>query len=361
MRVIGVMVASLCLAGALRANDGVAAYDLVGELDRLVYDSRSAGMGGASLALRGLPSAPVSNAATLGLGDRGDVTLGYGGESPGGGFASGAYFTAGTPDRVTQGTAFNRMYRWATGPAARNGYGEVTLLGVFGSGEFVLFGTKGALARPTLSARETEAGQELRLVGPGLEYEDMGFAFSHEVADRLRLGLKVHEVRFYRAQIDYTALRDESGTISLVSDDTVVERGLTWTADLSAFWDAPGHWDYGLAIRHVDSPVFRAVSGPATWRMSPSLDVGAAWTSGDGRDTVAADIRNVFGANGGRPILRIGWERALDSRGRWLGRLGLRDGRPSFGIGYSGEDGFVDLATGVSPSRQASFSAGWRF
>ncbi|MBP7562041.1 MAG: hypothetical protein KBA64_16365, partial [Armatimonadetes bacterium] len=48
-----------CLRAA--ADDGVVAYDLMGELDRLAFDSRSAGMGGASLALRGLPSAPVNN------------------------------------------------------------------------------------------------------------------------------------------------------------------------------------------------------------------------------------------------------------------------------------------------------------
>lgn len=362
MRTLPVLVAlTFGCAAIADADDGVVAYPLVGQLDGLSFDSRSAGMGGAALALRGLPSAPVSNAASLGLGDRADFTLSYGGESPGGGFVSGEYFRAGTPDRVTQTTAFNEMYRWARGGGARNGDAEMTLLSVVGAGDFVLFGTKGAISRPTLSAQETAAGQELRVVGPGLEYEDMGVAFGHEVTDRLYLGLKVHEVRFYRAQIDYTALRDPAGNIALMSDDSEIVRGLEWTADLSAFWDAPGHWDYGLAVRHIDAPTFRTVTGETSWRLYPSLDLGAAWTSTDGRDVVAADVRNVFGANGGRAVLHIGWEHSLDSAGRWLTRVGLRNGRPSFGLGYRGHNGFLELATGTSPSRQASFSAGWRF
>lgn len=359
MALLALALVVACLRAA--ADDGVVAYDLMGELDRLAFDSRSAGMGGASLALRGLPSAPVNNPATVGLGDRDDLSISYGGESPAGGLASGEYFRAGTPDRVTQATTFNEMYRWARGEGGRNGYADMTLLGAFGSGDLVIFGTKAAISRPTLRAQETAAGQELRVVGPGIEYEDMGFAFGHDVSDRLRLGLKVHEVRFYRAQMDYTVVRDGSGAIGLISDDSEIVRGLEWTADFGAFWDAPGPWDYGVAIRHIDAPTFRTITGEASWRLHPSLDLGASWTSTSGRDIVAVDVRNVFGVNGGKPILRIGWEHALDSRGRWLTRLGLRDGRPSFGLGYRGHNGFLELATGTSPRRQASFSAGWRF
>ncbi len=103
----------------------------------------------------------------------------------------------------------------------------------------------------------------------------MGFASATTFRTACAWVSSVHEVRFYRAQMDYTVVRDGSGAIGLISDDSEIVRGLV-DGGPRGLWDAPGPWDYGVAIRHVDAPTFHTTTGEARWRLHPSLDLGAA-------------------------------------------------------------------------------------
>jgi len=350
---VAVFVLGVC--GAAVADDGVGAYGLAGELNRLTYDGRSAGMGGAALAVEGLPSAPVENAATLGLGRRGDIEMGFFGESPAGPAGTGNYFLAGPPYKAIVPHHFAQLYGWATGLAGRQGYGEVTVFGSVGAGQLVFFGTKGGIARPAMTA-DTDAGEDTVTVrGPGIEYETLGSAYGTRLSGNTYLGLAVKQIRIFRAAIDYTARRAPDGTVRVRPDSTVIQEGLAWAEDLSVYYRGSGRWSGGLVLRHLNTPRFHSFRSAATWLLAPSADIGTAWRSG--RDIVAADLRNVWGANGGGPMLRIGWEHSFGSHGRWLARAGLRDGRPSLGLGWHGSHGSVDFSVGPNPAQRASFSA----
>jgi hypothetical protein len=77
----------------------------------------------------------------------------------------------------------------------------------------------------------------------------------------------------------------------------------------------------------------------------------------EGRDILAADVRGLFSTHTPRPVLRLGWEHALsDARDPWRVRLGLRDGRPTAGIGWTTSHARVDLAFGPKPWETAALT-----
>lgn len=331
------------------------AQQLLGDLNRLTYDARSAGMGGASLAVSGLASAPVENAATLAIGGRPEVTAGLFGDSrPAGALGAVDLFYAGTPEKAVLPRHFDNLSRWAA--RGRDAYGEISVLGTVGSGRLALFGTKGAVARAEITSGSEGGTDTVTVRGPGLEYETLGWAYGWSLGRNWWMGVSAREVRFYRAHMDFTVERDAGGRLTVDRANTTIVRGLEWEGDLSAFHRGRRGWTYGIVLRHANGPLFEAVDRSATWRMVPSLDIGVARRRPGSRDLFAADVRNVFGANGGRPVLRVGWERALSESGRWCARLGLRDGRPSAGIGWRSSHGAADLSFGTPLGQRASFT-----
>ncbi len=347
-----------CAAPCARA-DGLAAYVLVGELDRLSYDARAAGMGGAALAVEGLSAAAVENPATLARGFAPDFSLGYSGRSPSGPAGAAQYFLAGTPARIVTPEHFAHMYRLAlqsAGPAR----GELTAFCAARCGRFALFGTKAGVARPVLSAGAAGGAQTVTVVGPGLEYEALGAAYALPLGGHHSLGLALRQVRMFRAQLNYTARRGPSGNVALSSDRSTVEQGLAWAAELSWYYRGR-RWAAGAVLRHATAPRFCAFSSGARWSLEPSCDLGLAWRSAARADLLAADVRNAFSANGGRPVLRLGWEHRFGGGRGWRAHAGACDGRLALGLGWGSPRVAADLSFRPGRSPSASFSVGLRF
>lgn len=340
----------------------VPAGELLDDLDRLAYDARSAGMGGTALAVDGLISAPVSNAATLGV--SGDYRLGVAGTawSPqAGALNAPGIFTAADVGRIRRPSSFDSLWGWSQKLGGRPVQAELTLYNGFGEGSWRLFGTKGAVGSATLTSATDSTGDHLTIQGVGTEYETLGAAYGKELWHDIWLGITVREARFYRAAINFRADRASDGSITVDDTPNLINRGLEWEADISAYHRASHSVAWGAAIRHVTSPRFTDTRRGATWSFGPSLDLGVAYRKPGSRSLYAADIRNVFGSNGGRPILKLGYERDLSHEGRWRARAGLNDGRLTLGIGWSAPDGGVDLAFGPDPTKQFAFGASFRF
>jgi hypothetical protein len=354
------LMALLLLASMASAQ--LPASDLLDDLGRLSYDARSAGMGGAALAVPGMMSAPVENAATLALPRRQYVSLNYHGDSdPAGPFGAAEFFRAATPSTIVMPQHFSNLWGWANQLNGRTGRGEITVLSAVGEGAWRLFGTKGAIGYATLTPTTDSFGDHLAVRGSGTEYETLGGAIGHRMGNDTWMGISVREVRFYRATLDFRADRAPDGTIGVDATNTSIIRGLEWEADLSVFHKASHSVSWGAVVRHLNAPLFTAVQGAPSWRMNPSLDIGCAYQRPGSRELFAVDVRNVLGTDHGRPIVRLGWEHAFTHDGRWCGRLGLRDGRPSAGIGWRTEDGQVDLAFGLNPTRELALSASFSF
>lgn len=355
------LAALLLVPAAARAQ--LPASGLMDDLGRLSYDARSAGMGGAAIAVPGLQSAPVENAATLAVGGQQWLSLNYYGNStPAGPFGSPEFFRAATPETIAMANHFANLWGWARSLDGRRGSGEITVLGAVGEGRWRLFGTKGALGYADLTAATDTTGDHLTLRGAGTEYETLGGAYGWSMGDDTWMGISAREVRWYRADLDFQADRAPDGSIAVDATRTRIIRGLEWAADLSVYHRASDEVSLGAVLRHANSPRFHAVAATDRWTAHPSLDLGMAYRNTGSRTLWALDIRNVFGADGGRPILRAGVERQLDGDGHWLGRLGYRDGRVTAGVGWQARDCAVDLAfAGANPTRDLALSASFAF
>lgn len=346
-----ILVASAALAQ-------VPAGDLVDDLGRLTYDARSAGMGGAALAIPDLASAPMENAATLALRRQPRLTANYFGDShPAGPFGAADFFLAATPNKAILPQHFERLWGYATETNGAPTYGEISVLGTVGSGSWRLFGTKGAIGEARITATTNAGVDRLTLQGAGAEYETLGGAYGWSMSGETWMGASLREVRYYRANLDFTADRDASGAIAVDDSNTRIVRGLEWALDLSVYHRVSHDVTLGAVVRHLNAPTFSTNDGSSLWTVHPSLDVGIAYQKPGRRSLYALDVRNLFGADGGRPIVRAGWEYAFSNDGRWRGRLGLRDGRPSIGVGWRGSHGAVDLAFGPNPTEQLALSA----
>jgi hypothetical protein len=357
---VSVVLGGLLCGGAVRAQ--LPASDLVDDLGRLTYDARSAGMGGAALAVEGLQSAPVENAATLARHGQQQVSLNYyGGSNAAGPFGSPEFFRAATPSTIVSPNHFSNLWGWAQGLRGRRGWGEITVLGVVGEGSWRLFGTKGALGYADMTTVTDSTGDHLTVRGSGTEYETLGGAYGWSLGHDTWMGLSVREARWYRATLDFQADRPTAGTITVDDSRTTIARGLEWAADVSVFHRPSDEVALGAVLRHANAPRFHQGTGSVAWTAHPSLDVGGAYHRPGSKNLYALDIRNVTSTDGGRPIFRLGWERDLSHEGRWRGRLGLRDGKLTAGIGWHAEDGQVDLAFGPNPTRELALSASFSF
>ncbi len=346
------------LVTACAARAQLPADDLMDDLGRLTYDARSAGMGGAALAVPDLASAPVENAATLALRRQPRLSLNYFGDSyPAGPFGAAGFFLAATPEKAALPHHFDRLRGYAQRTGGAGTYGEITVLGTVGFGSWRLFGTKGAIGHARIVATNAGGTERLTLQGAGAEYETLGGAYGWSLSGETWMGASVREVRFYRADVAFTADRDGSGAITVDDTNTRIVRGLEWAVDLSVYHRVSHDVTLGAVVRHLNAPTFSTNDGSTRWTVHPSLDVGVAYQKPGGRSLYALDVRNLFGTDGGRPIVRAGWEYAFSDDGRWRGRLGLRDGRPSFGVGWRGGHGAVDLAFGPNPTERLALTA----
>ncbi len=352
----------LCLSLAVTpALAQVPASHSVGKLSRLIYDARAAGMGGAAIAIKNMPSAPVENAATLAYQSKSEVTLSIFGHSDvGGGIETAKFFIAGTPDRVDEKANFNRMIGYGT-PAGRNAAGELTIFGSVRYKNFALFGTKGAIADTNIVSSEIGNIKSLEVTGEGTEYETIGLAYGFKLNPRTAVGISIKEARFYRATIDFSGTSINNGD-PIVVDNSDIVRGLELAVDVSVFHQTTENSAIGAVIRNVNSPEFDSTLTDVQWRTSPSLDIGIAWQSPDGNDLLALDVRDVFqNFDSGRSVIKAGWEHRFGSKSPWFARFGITDSDATFGFGWKSKCGSFDVAFGEDPSQKMVMSARFKF
>lgn len=333
----------------------------VGRLSRLIYDARAGGMGGASIAVPGLASAPVENSATLAFEKNYEFGFGVLGDSTAdGGLGAIRYFIAGTPDKVSVRRNFNTMVGYGT-PGGRDTTGELTVLGSLRFKNLAFFGTKGAIADVNIVSTDAGGVKTLGVTGEGTEYETLGIAYGFKLNRRTAIGISVKEARFYRANIDYSGSSVGGGNPVIV-DNSNVDRGLEHVVELSIFHDLDGGVSLGAVVRHANSPLFTGGIGDSEWRTNPSLDLGIAWLSPDGSDLLALDVRDAFqNVESGRTIIKAGWEHRFTSTGPWYGRVGVMDGEGTIGLGWRCGNGSFDVAAGENPAQRLLITGRIRF
>ncbi|KAA0226323.1 hypothetical protein FCG40_09215 [Fimbriimonadia bacterium ATM] len=334
------------------------AADKVGDVFRLVYDARSMGMGGAGLALRGINSAGVENPALLAYRVRRfSHTANYFADGdPAGPFDVPEYLLAGVPKKVKNPRHFDTVFGYGSVSGEDTG-ADLTVLVTFDYGPFELYGTKGAIADANIRSEVVNGLRRVTVLGEAFEYETLGGAYGTRLCENTAIGFTAREIRFYRGLIDYEAEEGPTGEITMIRDDSDIPRGLEWGLDVGIYHEPAEGVGLAFVARHVNAPLFHTVSGDAEWRFWPSFDVGVSVTND--RDIWALDLRNVSLENGGRAIVRMGWEHQLNSR--FAIRMGLLDGKGKIGFGYRSGSVDFSLATGIEPSKQLMLSLGVRY
>lgn len=316
------------------------------------------GMGGAGLALRGINSAGVENPALLAYRVRRfSHTANYFADGdPAGPFDVPEYLLAGVPKKVKNPRHFDTVFGYGSVSGEDTG-ADLTVLVTFDYGPFELYGTKGAIADANIRSEVVNGLRRVTVLGEAFEYETLGGAYGMRLCENTAIGFTAREIRFYRGLIDYEAEEGPTGEITMIRDDSDIPRGLEWGLDVGIYHEPAEGVGLAFVARHVNAPLFHTVSDDAEWRFWPSFDVGVSVTND--RDIWALDLRNVSLENGGRAIVRMGWEHQLNSR--FAIRMGLLDGKGKIGFGYRSGSVDFSLATGIERSKQLMLSLGVRY
>lgn len=179
--------------------------------------------------------------------------------------------------------------------------------------------------------RDLGAGEQVSVRGSSLWYYSLGAAVGREVRPGIDAGVGLRRVTAGWAVADYIAtnrdgrVTDEGTTHS--SDDG------SFALDIGVLMQHDENTTAGLTIRNLNSPgfTFRNAALQHKLRMEPCLNVGVAHRM-EGY-TLAADLHNLFNANGAGRTLHLGAEwRPVSTLAV---RAGLHDGQFGLGLGLS--------------------------
>lgn len=336
------------------ANSQSPPGQLASGFDRLVYDARSAGMGGASLAVKDAHSAPFENAACIGFLSESDLFLSYLGDSEvAGGLGAARYFTVASPNRAGSNSSFKSLWKYSSEEPGRHGSGEVTVLSWVRYRQFAIFGTKGALGSATMTRSTTSDTRNVSVQGGGSEIESLGLSVGFQVNQNTSIGVTAREARLYRAVLDYTVTEQSNGNTSIDDKKTVVWRGLEWAIDVSTFHTIK-NVSIAAAIRNINTPKFKTGgTNVPLGALHPSLDIGGAFRNND--TLFAIDVRNCLRSNKVTSSVRVGIEKSVKKN--WLARIGIIDGHPTMGIGYKSKTFEINAAFGNNLRNRVALSS----
>ena len=199
---------------------------------------------------------------------------------------------------------------------------------------------------------ENVGAQELRLVAYGLDVTSYGGAYADALTDDLWWGVQLGWLKGGKGFSRGNMTSGAGGVTSTIRHRS--NHDTDWNANLGLMYQAADRVRCGLVVRNINSPTLNFWSNDVV-DYDPSVHIGVAGWSSDGRTVGAVDVHNLFHSNGEGAALCLGVEHHV-SDGVAL-RAGLRDGDFTFGAGFNMGGLRLDVATGLPLDEDLTLTA----
>ena len=195
--------------------------------------------------------------------------------------------------------------------------------------------------------------ERMWIFGYGLDATSYGAAYGAMLGNGLAWGV---QAGFLKAGMGRTkgVLRDEGDGTYTSSIEYRTNHASDWNANVGLMYEPAERVRVGLVGRNINSPTLRFWDDNIV-DYDPSIHLGVATWSTDGRTLFAADLHNVFSSNSEGSELCLGVERQVNS-GVTV-RAGLKDGDVTFGAGITAGGWNFALATGLPLDEELTISA----
>lgn len=211
----------------------------------------------------------------------------------------------------------------------------------------------GAYAQAISAFAIEDRGQgELRLVGYGLDVSSYGGAYADRLAQDLYWGVQVGWLKGGAGRTWGSAILSGDEVSSTLRHRS--NHATSWNANLGLMYQPGEQVRCGLVVRNLNGPTLN-FSETTVVDYDPSVHVGVAVWSEDGRTLGAADVHNIFRGNGESAVVCLGVEQLLSERVAL--RAGLNDGEFTFGAGLRLGSVQLDLASSLPVDEGISLSA----
>ena len=199
--------------------------------------------------------------------------------------------------------------------------------------------------------------QRMWIFGYGLDAASYGAAYGDTLDNGLAWGV---QAGWLKAGMGRTNgyLRDEGDGTFTPSLHHRTNHATDWNVNVGLMYEPAERVRVGLVGRNINSPTLRFWDDNIV-DYDPSVHLGVATWSADGRTLFAADLHNVFSSNGEGDELCLGVERQVRS-GVAL-RAGLKDGDLTFGAGITAGGWDFAIATGLPLDEELTISASSEF
>ena len=212
----------------------------------------------------------------------------------------------------------------------------------------------GAYVQGVGAMRVEDIGQQrISLVGWGLDATCLGLAYGDNWRDDLAWGVQGGLLRggFGRS---WGQVQDQGGPSYPSTIGHVTDHANGFNINAGIMYRPNERVSIGLVGRNLNSPTLH-FSRDAALSFRPSVHLGVAVFSDDGRTVGAADLHNALDSNDQGGVFCIGVEHQVS--GDLALRAGLNGGDLRFGAGYRSGDWHLEFAAALDLAEELALSA----